>query len=117
MLVPSELDEATINYLKGKKVIALLDPDEAGKTIRNKLNNLIRDVINVEIDINKCNRGRKNGVAVPIHLLSAMMRSMDMKITVSNSVWITGTITPPLKMVPQMFRGAPAGSPPSKFED
>ena len=58
-----ELDEATINYLKGKKVIALLDPDEAGKTIRNKLNSLIRDVINVEIDINKCNRGRKNGVA------------------------------------------------------
>ena len=58
-----ELDEATINYLRGKKVIALLDPDEAGKTIRNKLNSLIRDVINVEIDINKCNRGRKNGVA------------------------------------------------------
>ena len=53
-----ELDEATIDYLKGKKVIALLDPDEAGKTIRNKLNSLIRDVINVEIDINKCNRGR-----------------------------------------------------------
>ena len=58
-----ELDERTIAYLKGKKVIALLDPDDAGKTIRNKLNNLICDVINIEIDINKCNRGVKNGVA------------------------------------------------------
>ena len=58
-----ELDERSIAYLKGKKVIALLDPDDAGKTIRNKLNNLICDVINIEIDINKCNRGVKNGVA------------------------------------------------------
>ena len=35
-----ELDAKTIAYLQGKKVIALLDPDDAGKTIRNKLNNL-----------------------------------------------------------------------------
>ena len=58
-----ELDPKTIAYLKGKKVIALLDPDEAGKTIRKKLNTIISDLINVEIDINKCNRGKKNGVA------------------------------------------------------
>jgi ribonuclease M5 len=58
-----ELDPKTIAYLKGKKVIALLDPDEAGKAIRKKLNTIISDIINVEIDINKCNRGKKNGVA------------------------------------------------------
>ena len=58
-----ELDAKTIAYLQGKKVIALLDPDDAGKTIRKKLNDAICDVINIEIDINKCNRGKKNGVA------------------------------------------------------
>ena len=58
-----ELDERTINYLKDKKIIALLDPDEAGVKIRNKLNELIPNIINVEIDINKCIRGVKNGVA------------------------------------------------------
>ena len=58
-----ELDPKTIAYLKGKKVIALLDPDEAGKAIRKKLNTIISDLINVEIDINRCNRGKKNGVA------------------------------------------------------
>ena len=58
-----ELDAKTIAYLQGKKVIALLDPDDAGKTIRKKLNAIIPDLINVEIDINKCNRGKKNGVA------------------------------------------------------
>ena len=58
-----ELDKRTINYLKGKKVIALLDPDEAGIKIRKKLNDLIPNIINIEIDINKCTRGNKNGVA------------------------------------------------------
>ena len=58
-----ELDPRTIAYLKGKKVITLLDPDEAGKAIRKRLNTIISDLINVEIDINKCNRGKKNGVA------------------------------------------------------
>ena len=58
-----ELGTKTIAYLQGKKVIALLDPDEAGKEIRKRLNNIIPSLINVEIDINKCNRGKKNGVA------------------------------------------------------
>ena len=58
-----ELDPKTIAYLKGKKVIALLDPDDAGKAIRKRLNTIIPDLINVEIDINRCNRGKKNGVA------------------------------------------------------
>ena len=58
-----ELDRRTINYLKNKRVIALLDPDEAGVEIRKRLNALIPNIINVEIDINKCTRGNKKGVA------------------------------------------------------
>ena len=58
-----ELSKATISYLKNKPVILLLDPDESGKRIREKLNNEIKDFVNVEVDINKCNRGIKNGVA------------------------------------------------------
>lgn len=58
-----EMSEHTINYLKGKTIIALLDPDDAGKQIRKTLNDKLENVINVEIDINKCIRGTKNGVA------------------------------------------------------
>ena len=58
-----ELSEANISYLKNRPVILLLDPDEAGKIIRKKLNSLLNDVINIEVDIKKCTRGIKNGVA------------------------------------------------------
>ena len=58
-----EMSESTINYLKGKAVIVLSDPDEAGKQIRKTLNEKLDNVINVEIDITKCIRGIKNGVA------------------------------------------------------
>ena len=58
-----EIPESTISYLKDKTVILLLDPDEAGLKIRNKLKKLLPNSIDVEIDINKCNKGIKNGVA------------------------------------------------------
>lgn len=58
-----ELLKQTIEYLKTKTVIALLDPDEAGKQIRQKINKELPNVINIEIDINKCIRGKKKGVA------------------------------------------------------
>ena len=58
-----ELSEATISYLKDRPVLLLLDPDEAGASIRNKINKLLHDVVNIEVDINKCTRGIKNGVA------------------------------------------------------
>lgn len=58
-----ELSTSTIDYLKGKRIIALLDPDESGKKIRKILNNQIDNIVNVEIDINKCTRGKKKGVA------------------------------------------------------
>ena len=58
-----ELSRSTIAYLKNKKVILLLDPDEAGLKIRERLNKEVPNAINVEIDISKCIRGEKNGVA------------------------------------------------------
>lgn len=58
-----EMSSTTIDYLKNKEVILLVDPDEAGKNIRKTLNERLFNVTNVEIDISKCNRGKKNGVA------------------------------------------------------
>ena len=58
-----ELSKNTISYLKNKRVILLLDPDESGLRIREKLNKELDNAINVEIDIFKCNRGIKKGVA------------------------------------------------------
>ena len=58
-----ELNKETISYLKSKEVILLLDPDEAGKNIRKKLNELLPNAHNVEVDISKCSRNSKNGIA------------------------------------------------------
>ena len=58
-----ELSAATLSYLKDKPVILLMDPDKAGEEIRSKLNSFLNDVVNVSVDIKKCNRGSKNGVA------------------------------------------------------
>ena len=58
-----ELSEPTISYLKDRPVILLMDPDKAGEEIRKKLNLMLKDAVNVSIDIKKCNRGTKNGVA------------------------------------------------------
>ena len=58
-----EIPNEKISYLKDKKVIILTDPDEAGKKIRQKLNEILPNSINVEVDIKKCVRNSKNGVA------------------------------------------------------
>ena len=58
-----ELPESTISYLKDKPVILLLDPDSAGESIRNQLNRVLNKAVNVSIDIKKCTKGVKNGVA------------------------------------------------------
>ena len=58
-----ELSNETIKYLANKEVILLLDPDESGLRIRKILNQRLPNAINVEIDIDKCNKGLKTGVA------------------------------------------------------
>ena len=58
-----ELDEKTVKYLKDKIVIALFDPDEAGEEIRSKFKKLLPQTIDVFVDIKRCSRGKKCGVA------------------------------------------------------
>lgn len=58
-----ELNQATINYLKDKPVLLLLDPDEAGSKIRKILNGKLENCVNVEVDLAKCTRNIKNGIA------------------------------------------------------
>ena len=62
-----QLPKQEIEFLKAlpkeKKIIVLTDSDEAGKQIRNKLNNQLNGVINVSVDINLCNKNNKHGVA------------------------------------------------------
>ena len=58
-----ELAKSTIDYLKDKPVILLLDPDLAGEEIRNKLNKSLNNVVNIAVDIKKCTKGIKNGIA------------------------------------------------------
>ena len=58
-----EIPKEKISYLKDKKIIVLTDPDEAGLRIRQKLNELLPNSINVEVDIKRCIRNTKNGVA------------------------------------------------------
>ena len=58
-----ELSKSTISYLKDKPVILLLDPDSAGENIRIQLNRVLNNAVNVNIDIKKCTKGAKNGVA------------------------------------------------------
>ena len=79
-----ELSDATISYLKDKPVILLLDPDSAGESIRNKLNRVLNNTINVSIDIKKCTKGAKNGVAEceideVLNKLSGFCRDFDAK--------------------------------------
>ena len=86
-----ELSKKTINYLKNKKVILLLDPDEAGQRIREKINQELDNVINIEIDINKCTRNVKNGVAeceigeILYRLTPYFVDNTSKRITISNA--------------------------------
>lgn len=61
-----EIPEKTIMFLKQasnkKKIILLTDPDEAGKEIRSKVQKQL-SVYDVYVDIKKCNKKGKHGVA------------------------------------------------------
>lgn len=62
-----DIDGGLIEYLnavsKYKKVVVLVDPDEAGKTIRERLSKLLNKCGHVIVDINKCSKNDKHGVA------------------------------------------------------
>ena len=61
--IPDEDVEFLNNPRIKKPIIVLTDSDEAGKDIRNRLNQLIKKQINVEVSILKCNKKNKHGVA------------------------------------------------------
>lgn len=52
-----------LRNLYNKKIIVLTDSDDAGKTIRERLKQKLDSSINVEVDITKCNKNNKHGVA------------------------------------------------------
>ena len=62
-----EIPRKEIEFLNNKRnknsVIVLTDSDDAGKRIREKLNDIIFNKINIEVDIVKCNKHNKHGVA------------------------------------------------------
>ena len=62
-----EMPSDELDYLmaasKIDKVIVLVDPDLAGRQIENRLKEKLPDAIYLSVDLSKCNRGKKNGVA------------------------------------------------------
>ena len=58
-----DVDEALLWFIaKYKKIIVLTDSDDAGKQIRNRINNVV-ECINVEVNLDKCDKHHKHGVA------------------------------------------------------
>ncbi len=58
-----DIKDEDIEFVKQiKQRILLTDSDDAGKTIRDRLNNKC-EFINVSVDITKCNKNNKHGVA------------------------------------------------------
>ncbi len=62
-----DLNEELISFLKlveqKRQIFLLLDPDEAGLKIRNKLMASLSCYKNINVDINKCNKHNKHGIA------------------------------------------------------
>ena len=62
-----EINKKEIDFLNhvpsSKTIIVLTDSDEAGKKIRETLNQRLNNPTNIEVDINKCNKNNKHGVA------------------------------------------------------
>ena len=62
-----EMPEEELNFLRhlpeGKKAIILTDSDEAGYKIRKVLNDKLDNLENIYVDISKCNKNNKHGVA------------------------------------------------------
>lgn len=61
--IPKEEIEYIKEASKYVDVIVMTDPDEAGRKIETKIRQLIPGVQFVNIDINKCTRGKKKGIA------------------------------------------------------
>ncbi len=62
-----EIPETELDYLntasKFKQIIVLVDPDKAGREIELRLKNKLAKADYLNVEISRCNRGQKNGVA------------------------------------------------------
>ena len=62
-----DIQKEELEYLiaasKHKEILVLVDPDEAGRDIEEKLRFVLPKATYITIDISKCSRGKKNGVA------------------------------------------------------
>ena len=61
--IPLEEIEYLNEASKHKEILVLVDPDKAGREIENKLKTKLTKATYISINIIKCNRGKKNGVA------------------------------------------------------
>ena len=61
--LPKDEVEFLKHYAGSKKISVLTDSDEAGKTIRKRINEYSFPHIDVEVDIKHCNKNNKHGVA------------------------------------------------------
>lgn len=62
-----EIPERELDFLKhlptNTKIIILTDSDDAGLLIRKRINEQLNNINNVYVDIDKCNKRNKHGVA------------------------------------------------------
>ena len=60
-----EIPSDELDFLRNinNKIIILTDSDEAGRNIRERLNKELINAVNVEVDVTKCNKNNKHGVA------------------------------------------------------
>lgn len=88
--IPKEEIDFLNNPRNQKPIIILTDSDEAGKQIRERINKLVNKGLNVEVDIIKCNKKNKHGVAEcereeVINALKEHIDSMILKETITNA--------------------------------
>ena len=84
--IPKE-EVAFLNNPRIKKpIIVLSDSDDAGKEIRNRLKALIKNSVQVEVDVLKCNKKNKHGVAEcdKDEIINALKEHIDNVNTVEN---------------------------------
>lgn len=88
--IPKEEIDFLNNPRNQKPIIILTDSDEAGKQIRERINKLVNKGLNVEVDIVKCNKKNKHGVAEcereeVINALKEHIDNIILKETITNT--------------------------------
>lgn len=61
--IPKEEVDYLNHAYKYKEILVLVDPDKAGLTIKERLLKILKKATVIDIDISKCIRGKKDGVA------------------------------------------------------